>query len=178
MAPVSEQRGSRVVAGVAVGFLVAATLVWSSGEDMFFGLLLVIVLGGWGLVAVHGVASLVVAGHERAPQWFRRWAIGSIGGLVAFVGSLGIGAAGVPEDVRIRLSRDDLTNAGERVLAGEHPTRAGLYGLSETRVTDDRCALLETGNFAVSSFGFAYCPDGRRPGSEHLGGGLYKYSYD
>jgi hypothetical protein len=63
------------------------------------------------------------------------------------------------------------------VLAGEHPTRAGLYGFSETSILED-CAMLETGTFAIDSYGFAYCPTGGRPGYEQLGGALYEYSDD
>lgn len=174
---VTEPRWARIGVAASVGLLMMATMVWSSGEDMFFGLLLIVVLGGWGLLALYGIVSFVQAARERAPSWFRRWSLGSLGCLVAFVGSAGVGAAGVPEDVRIRVSRGALVDAGERVLAGEHPTRAGLYGLGHTSVSGD-CALLETGSFMISSFGFAYCPNGTAAGHEHLGGGLYKYFFD
>ena len=34
---------------VSVGFLVLATIVWFSGEDMLIGSMLLVVTGGWGL---------------------------------------------------------------------------------------------------------------------------------
>lgn len=98
--------------------LAGARLVWTSGSDMFFGLLLLVVVGGWGALAAGGAAS--------------------------FVG---------------------------------HPRRAGQYGLSATSVVG-RCAFLETGTFAVESFGIAYCPEGGLPGGEPLGGGLFSCSFD
>lgn len=162
---------------VVVGLLAGATFVWSSGQDMFVGLLLLVVPVGWGLLALERVVSLLRAVRNRARGGLRSWAVGSLGCLVVLVGSVGICAAGVPEDVRVRLSRAALVDAGERVLAGEHPERAGLYGLSDTTVADD-CALLETGTFAVSSFGIAYCPAGAPPGYHPVGGPLYEYSYD
>ena len=170
---------SRSPAGsvATVGLLIGATLVWSSGEDMLFGLLLVVVMGGWGLVALERSVSLVRAVRDRRSGRLRSWAVGSLACLVALVGAAGLSAAGVPEDVRIRVSRRALVDAGERVLAGEHPARAGLYGLSDTTVSGD-CALLETGTFMISSFGFAYCPTGGRAGFEPVGGALYEYSYD
>jgi hypothetical protein len=161
----------------AVGFLVMATLVWMSGEDMLIGLMLLLVAGGWSLVAVYGIASFVRAARSRSSHWLQQWAIVWLGCLAAFLGSFGLGVAGAPEGVRISLSRDSLIDAGERVLVGEHPTRAGLYGFSETSIVED-CAMLETGSVAIDSFGFAYCPTGARPGDEHLGGALYKYSHD
>jgi hypothetical protein len=96
---------------------------------------------------------------------------------VAFLGSVGVGVAGAPEHVRIWLSRDALIDAGERVLAGEHPSRAGLYGFGQTSILDD-CAVLETSTFMISSIGFAYCPTREPAAFEHLGGALYKYVYD
>lgn len=161
----------------AVGFLVIATLVWMSGEDMLIGLMLLVVTGGWGLLAVYGIASFVRAARSRTSHWLQQWAIVWLGCVAALLGSFGLGIAGAPEGVRISLSRDSLIEAGERVLAGEHPTRAGLYGFSETSIVGD-CAMLETGTFAIDSYGFAYCPTGERPGYEHLGGALYKYAYD
>ena len=162
---------------VSVGFLVLATMVWSSGEDMFIGWMLLVVTGGWGLLAVYGIVSFVRAARVRPAHWLRQWALVWLGCLVAFLGSVGIGVAGAPEHVRIWLSRDALVDAGEQVLAGQHPRRAGLYGLGETSILGD-CAMLETGTFVISSFGFAYCPTGEPTAFEHVGGALYKYVYD
>ena len=64
-----------------------------------------------------------------------------------------------------------------RVLAGEHPSRAGLYGLGETTVVGD-WAIPATGTFVMDSFGFAYRPTQAAPAFEHVNGGLYKYGYD
>lgn len=98
---------------------------------------------------------------------------------MAFLWSAGIRLAGLPEHVRIWLSRDGLISAGERVLAGETPPRAGLYGFRQTSI-DRGCAMMETGIFFLDSLGFAYCPVGAPAASErhHLGGGLYKYAHD
>lgn len=81
--------------------------------------------------------------------------------------------------IRFRLSRDALVDAGRQVLRGEHPIRAGLYSFGETSVMGD-CAMLRTGTFAISEFGWAYCPTGRPvpPDSEHVEGQLYKYDFD
>jgi len=165
------------VFAVAVGLLVGATWVWSSGDDMFIGLLLVVVVGGWGLLALERLVGLVRAVRAPTPGWLRSWAVGSVGCLVALVGAVGVCATGAPEDVRIRLSRHALVDAGERVLAGEHPERAGLYGLGDTRIVGD-CALLETGTFMISSFGFAYCPAGAPARYQPVGGPLYEYTFD
>jgi hypothetical protein len=94
------------------------------------------------------------------------------------VGSVGIGVTGVPENARIALSRSALVDAGERVLAGQHPSRAGLYGFTRTEVSGD-CALLQVGTVMIDSFGFAYCPTPTSARFEDdLGGGLYRYSFD
>ncbi len=154
---VTEPMGARILLALSVGVLVLATMVWLSGDDMFFGSMLLVVTAGWGLLAVYGVVSFVRAARRRTGHWLREWAFVSLACLVAFVGSVGVGVAGLPEDVRIWLSRDALVDAGQRVLAGHHPSRAGLYGLGQTTVVGD-CAMLETGSFAMDSFGFAYCP--------------------
>ena len=167
---------TRFVAWGAAGFLGVATLIWSSGGDMFIGLLMLLVLGGWGALGLWGFASFVRAARTRPIHWLRDWATVWLGCAVALLGSVAIGVTGAPEAVRIDLSRKALVDAGNSVLAGEHPDRAGLYGFSETRVSGD-CALLETGTFAIDSFGFAYCPKGNPGGFEDLGGGLFKYYY-
>lgn len=59
----------------AAAFLALATLVWSSGDDMFFGLMLLLVLGGWGLLGLFGVASFVHAARSGSPRWLTRWAL-------------------------------------------------------------------------------------------------------
>jgi hypothetical protein len=165
------------VVALSVGVLVVTTLVWSSGEDMSIGWLLLVVPAGWGLLALHRAVTLVRAAREGVPRRLRPWAVGTLGCMVALVGTAGICAAGWPEDVRVRVSRGALVDAGERVLAGEHPIRAGLYGFSGTTVSGD-CALLETGAFMIDSFGIAYCPAGAPSWYEPLGGALYEYSYD
>ena len=162
---------------VPVGALVVTTLVWASGTDMSIGWLLLVVPAGWGLLALHRAVTLVRAAREGRPRQLQPWAVGTLGCVVALVGTAGICAAGWPEDVRIRVSRSALVDAGERVLAGEHPTRAGLYGLSGTTVSGD-CALLETGAFMIDSFGIAYCPAGAPSRYEPLGGPLYEYAFD
>ncbi len=80
------------------------------------------------------------------------------------VGSVAVGATCGPEGVRLGLSRAVLVAAGEKVLAGEQPRRAGLYGFRNSFASGG-CAFLEAGTFGIESFGFAYCPDGdgRRP---------------
>ena len=173
-APVRESLWSRVVVWTIAGFLAIATLVWSSGGDMLIGLVLVLVLAGWSVLGLYGITSFVRAARTRLPHWLRDWASVWLGCLAALVASVGIAATGVPEDLRIAVSRGALIDAGEKVLAGDHPSRAGLYGFSETRLADG-CAMLETGTFAIDSFGFAYCPTQSPTGFDALGGGLFKY---
>jgi hypothetical protein len=174
---VTEPLGTRILLASSVGVLVLATMVWMSGSDMFFGSMLFLVVAGWGLLAVYGLISFARAARHRAGHWLQEWALVWLGCAVVFVGSLGVGVAGVPEDVRIRLSRDALIDAGQRVLAGEHPSRAGLYGFGRTTVVGE-CAMLEIGTIAVDSFGFAYCPAAAPPAFEHVNGALYRYAYD
>ncbi|MGH9225800.1 MAG: hypothetical protein ACRD2W_18900 [Acidimicrobiales bacterium] len=154
-----------------------ATLVWSSGEDMFFGSLLLVVLGGWAALGALGVAAFVSAARSRAPNGLCGWAIVWLGCHAALVGSVAVAVAGVPETVRIGLSRPGLIDAGETVLAGGHVNRAGLYGFSRTSVANG-CALLETGTSFIDSFGFAYCPNGTPAGFDDLGHGLSHYHDD
>ncbi len=174
---VIDSRWTGIALPASVGLLILATMVWLSGADMLIGWMLIVVLGGWSLVAIHASVSFVRLAPTRPPHWFREWAVVSLGCLAAFTASMGVGFAGVPEDVRIGLSRDALIDAGKKVLAGEHPARAGLYGFRDTRVSS-ACAMLETGGFAIDSFGFAYCPTRAPAGFEHVGGPLYKYTYD
>jgi len=166
----------RVAAWSAAGFLVLATMVWSSGEDMFFGSLFLLVLGGWGLLGLVGVAWFIRSAWAHAEGWLREWALVWLGCATAFLGSVAVAVTGAPESARIELSRSALVDAGERVLAGEHPGRAGLYGLSSTEIRNG-CAMLGTGA-AISSSGFAYCPAGSPSGFRDLGGGLYKNDAD
>lgn len=174
---VTQPTWVKILLAASVAFLTLATLVWSSGEDMFFGSMLLVVAAGWGLVGLYGIVSFVRAAQSRTRHWLRSVAVTWIGCVAAFLGSVGIGLAGVPEDVRIWLSRDALIDAGRQVLAGEHPTRAGLYGFGDTSIVDD-CAMLETSTFAISSSGFAYCPTHEPTAFEHVGGSLYRYTFD
>lgn len=156
-----------------------ATLVWLSGEDMLLGLMLVIVVLGWGLLFVYGVISSVRAARQREDRWASQQLLGWLGGVLALTVLLVLGFAGAPEKVRFRLSRDALVDAGERVLAGEHPTRAALYGFELTTIVEG-CAMLRTGTAFIAEFGWAYCPTGRPalPGFEHVEGALYTYDWD
>ena len=155
-----------------------ATLVWLSGADMFFGSLLLLVLFGWGALGLLGGASFARAARVRREGWLHDWALVWVGCLAALVGSVAIGVTGVPENVRIALSRGALVDAGERVLWGEHPSRAGLYGFTRTEVSGG-CALLQIGTVMIDSFGFAYCPTASSARFEDdLGGGLYRYLFD
>ena len=143
--------------------LTLATLVWLSGTDMLLGMLLFVPLG-WAVLGACGLVSLVRAGRARTTHAWRRdeaplW----LGCLIGLVASTGLGLAGVPEHLRYVSSRPALVRAGEDVLDGGHPARAGLYGLRTTRV-EDGCAVLVTATFFVSESGYAYCrtPEGPR----------------
>lgn len=177
MVLVTEPLWLRVMAWSAAGILGAATLIWSSGSDMLLGGVLLFVLGGWATLGLWALAWFGRAARTRRPHWLRDWASVWLGCMAALVGSVAVGASGAPEAVRLGLSRGALIEAGERVLSGEHPSRGGLYSFSDTRVING-CAMLETGRFAVDSFGFAYCPMGDPGGFEHLGGSLYRYAHD
>jgi hypothetical protein len=174
---VVERRWNKVVLVVSVVFLVVATMVWLSGFDMFLGSMLLVVVGGWALVAVCGIVTFARAARGGSERWFQRWTVVWLGCLVALVGSVGIGLAGVPDEARVRLSRGALRNAGERVLAGEEPSRAGLYGFRRTSI-EGGCAMMETAIVAIDVVGFAYCPSGGPAAFEDLGGGLYQYHLD
>jgi hypothetical protein len=177
---VSTPRWPTVLLAACVALLGFGTLVWLSGEDMLLGWMLLLVVVGWGLLAGFGIVSSVKAVRRGTDRLARqRLVLGWIGCSLALFGSLGLGVAGVSADVRFRLSRHALVDAGERVLAGEHPTRAGLFALGRTSVMGE-CAMLRTGTFAVGEFGWAYCPTGRPvpPGWEHVEGKLYKYEFD
>ena len=169
-------RWTRLLARALTGLLTVSTLIWTSGADMLFGSMLILVVVGTIAFGLWCVASFVVAVRPRTHDWFHLWGTTWIGCIAVLVGCAGLGFVGVAEDVRIELSRSALIEAGENVLAGEHPDRAGLYGFQETIVSGDS-ALLETGTFAIDSFGIAYCPKGGRPGFTDLGGGLYAYSF-
>lgn len=169
----------RVLVGATVAFLGPITLVWLSGTDMFIGWLLLIVPLGWGLLGAYGVLSFVRAARDRGDRWLERQAIGWTSCLVVSTVTLQLGWVGASENVRIWISADALASAGERVLAGEHPTRAALYGFDQTRVMDG-CALMTTARLAIDESGWAYCPQGQ-PSSQpfnHVRGSLYSYSFD
>ncbi|MDQ4096906.1 MAG: hypothetical protein M3144_03420, partial [Actinomycetota bacterium] len=71
----TEPVWAKVLAWVAAGLLAIATLIWSSGEDMFIGLMLLLVLGGWGALGLWGLASFVRAARVRTTGWLRDWAV-------------------------------------------------------------------------------------------------------
>ena len=169
---------NKVVAWGASGFMVVATLVWLSGPDMFFGSMLLLVLVGWGALGLLGVTAFVRAARSRPEGWLHDWAPAWVGCAAALVASVALGVTGAPEGARIALSRSALIDAGEKVLAGEHPCRAGLYGLGRTQVSGG-CALLQIGTAFIDSLGFAYCPTGSSGRfDDDLGGGLYTFSFD
>lgn len=174
---VVERPWANVALAVSVAFLVVATMVWLSGFDMFIGSMLFVVAGGWGLLAAYGIVSFARAAQGGSERWFQRWTVVWLGCLVALVGSVGIGLAGMPEEARVWLSRGALTNAGERVLAGEQPTRAGLYGFRGTSI-EGGCAIMDTAIIAIDVVGFAYCPTRAPAAFGDLGGGLYQYYLD
>jgi hypothetical protein len=170
-------RRTAVLVATCVAVLSLATLLWLSGEDMILGWMLIFVVVGWGLLVAFGIVLSVRARRHRSVR--HRLVLGWICCSLALTGSLAIGFAGVPEHIRFRLSRDALIDAGQQVLKGEHPKRAGLYSFDKTSVMGD-CAMMRTGTFAISEFGWAYCPTGRPvpPSSKHVEGQLYKYDFD
>jgi len=169
----------RLLVTATVAVLVPSTLVWLSGLDMLVGLMLLFVPLGWGLLLAYGVLSFVRAVRLRRDRWLEQQAVGWAACLLACTVALQLGVLGVPEEVRFRISADALAAAGERVLAGEHPTRAALYTFERTRV-EDGCALLTSGLFFISEYGWAYCPDRRlaSPAFQHVDGALYTYDFD
>ena len=157
---------------IAVFSVATLTLVWLSSPDMFVGWLMLIVPLGWSLIGVFALVAVVTRSprlHQPRVVW--RVCLGTC--LV----SIGAGLMGVSEQIRIALSRDALVDAGQRVLAGERPTRAALYGLKHTSVSGG-CALMTTGGLFIDSFGWAYCPDGAPEAFEPVGGSLYKFAFD
>ncbi|MGI8685592.1 MAG: hypothetical protein ACR2MO_10985 [Acidimicrobiales bacterium] len=161
----------------SLGILVAATLVWLSGSDMFFGYLLLVVPLGWVVVAAYLIIATVV--DWRRGDSARPGLIASAAGVLALIAAVGVGFSGVAESVRIAASRDALTSAGQAVLAGGHPARAGLYGFEATSISEG-CAILTSGTVFIGEFGWAYCPAGTPASSrfEYVGGALYTYTVD
>lgn len=169
----------RGLAAASVAFPATATLVWLSGVDMLIGLLFPCVIVAW---AILGAFTFVISRRtaDTAPRWRRVLAAGAAAAVT--VGTLG--ALGVPAAVRFAASARELANAGQRVLDGGSPGRAGLYGFSSTRVYGG-CAILVTQNFFIDEYGWAYCPSGppeirlvHKERFELRRGNLYAYAFE
>ena len=65
MVLVTQPTWAKMLLAASVAFLTLATLVWSSGEDMFFGSMLLVVAAGWGLVGLYGIVSFARAAQSR-----------------------------------------------------------------------------------------------------------------
>ena len=161
----------------AVSFLVIATLVWMSGEDMLIGLMLLVVIGGWSLLAVYGIASFVRAARSRSSRWLQQWAVAWLGCTTAFLGSFGLGIAGAPEGVRISLSRDSLIDAGERVLAGEHLTTRDSTG-SARRASSGIAPFLRQALSRLSRSVLRTAPRAGDPGTKTSAARFTSTAYD
>lgn len=175
--PGMDATPARVLLATSVGLLVLATEVWLSGPDMFFGWILVVVVSGWSLVALVLMTGVAIIWRRSGVRSLGSQMVACAACLLACVLSVGVGLFGVPEYVRMKLSRGALIEAGEAVLSGKNPARAGLYGFVATSVTEG-CAILSTGSWALAEFGWGYCPDGTPPSQEfeHADGPLFTYS--
>ena len=100
---------------------------------------------------------------------------------VALITSLILGAFGVPGKIRLAVSAPALAQAGKRVLEGEEPKTARLYGFRETR-EQHGCAILTTQAIFIDEYGWAYCPQGPPPAYSKetflpVGRDLYRYTF-
>jgi hypothetical protein len=150
------------LAPAMVGVVVVGILLTMSGVDWLYGYLPIAVLAAWLLTF-----SLLVQ-RERARAL---WCL-----LVCSILAFGVGIVGFSSLVRLRVSEPQLVAAGQQILAGEEPTRAGSYTILSSW-TDGECAVMETQDFFIDSHGVAYCEG--PPGSgffTHRFGQLYDYN--
>ena len=156
----------RWVSPAMIGIVVTGALLTMSGVDWLFGYLAVGVLASWLMT----FALLVQRERARA-----LWCL-----IVCSVVAFGAGSVGLPDTMRMRASEPQLVAAGQQILAGEEPARAGTYTILGSW-TDGECAVMQTQRdpvFGFSSYGVAYCEGPPESGSlTHRFNDLYDYAY-
>ena len=156
----------RWLAPAMIGLVVTGALLTMSGVDWLLGYLAIGVLAAWLMT----FALLVQRERARA-----LWCL-----IVCSVVAFGAGSVGLPDTVRMRASEPQLVAAGQQILAGEEPTRAGTYTILSSW-TDGECAVMETQTdplLGFSSYGVAYCEGQPESGSlTHRFNDLYDYAY-
>ncbi len=154
------------LAPAMIGLVVTGALLTMSGVDWLFGYLAIGVLAAWLMT----FALLVQRERARA-----LWCL-----IVCSVVAFGAGSVGLPDTVRMRASEPQLVAAGQQILAGEEPARAGTYTILSSW-TDGECAVMETQTdplLGFSSYGVAYCEGQPESGSlTHRFNDLYDYAY-
>lgn len=139
---VRSQRLSRSIGPTMVVIVVAGTLVAVSGPDRVIGFLPVGMLGAWMLT----FAFLVQ----------RRQGVALASLVILSVLAVGAGILSIPSELRLRTSQGQIAAAGEQVLRGESPERAGSYWILDSWVDGD-CAVMRTQSFVLDDYGVAYC---------------------
>lgn len=119
----------------------------------------------------------VVVGSATFLYFFvRRWNR-QLNLLMAFGAvALGVSLSGIPEGVRLRIEEPRIVAAGQQVLEGEAPGRAGSYRILDSWTVRD-CAVMSTQSFFIDDHGVAYCE--QAPASDllqHRFGKIYTYS--
>ena len=151
----------RWLAPAMVGVVVVGILLTMSGVDWMIGYLPIAVFAAWLLTF-----SLLVQ-RERARAL---WCL-----VVCSIVAFGVGIVGLSSLARLRVSEPQLVAAGQQILAGEEPTRAGSYTILSSW-TDGECAVMETQDFFIDSHGVAYCEGPAASGFfTHRFGRLYDY---
>lgn len=143
---------------VAVGVLLAM-----SGDDWMIGYLFVGVFAAWLMT----FALLLQRERARA-----LWCL-----IVVSIVAVGAGAVGLPSTIRLRFDEPQIVAAGQQILAGEAPTRAGTHHIVSSWA-DGECAVMETQELFFSRYGVAYCEG--QPESGFLTrrfGDIYDYAY-
>lgn len=149
--------GRAMVAVVVVGILAAL-----SGPDLVIGFLPVGLLGVWMLT----FAFLVQRRHGVA--------LASL--AILSVLAVGAGVLSIPSEVRLRTSEGRIAAAGERILRGESPERAGSYRILDSWVDGD-CAVMRTQSLVLDDYGIAYCAGEPDSGFlSHRFGRIYDYA--
>ncbi|MFN7150603.1 MAG: hypothetical protein ACK4V6_14145 [Microthrixaceae bacterium] len=150
--------GPAMVAIVVVGILAAV-----SGPDRVVGFLPIGMLGVW-------LLTLTFLVQRRQPV--------ALASLVALsVLAVGAGILSIPSEVRLRTSEGQIAAAGERILRGESPERAGSYWILDSWIDGD-CAVMRTQSFVLDDYGIAYCAGTPDSGFlSHRFGQIYDYAY-
>jgi hypothetical protein len=150
------------VGPVMVAITVVGILAALSGPDRVIGFLPVGLLGLWMLTF-----AFLVQRRQGA-------ALASL--VVLSVLAVGAGVLSIPSEVRLRTSEGQIAAAGEQVLRGESPERAGSYWILDSWVDGD-CAVMRTQSFVLDDYGIAYCAGSPDSGFlSHRFGRIYDYA--